>query len=439
MHKIACLGIFIVAASPLWSQVQPSGSGGSAGLGDSRMMTPAPVGGNAYPSGVGSQERSNYIAGGVVFTGAYVDNLVGSTGTSTTSDETYAFLPTISYDRKTPRQGESLSYSAGFTIYQHGTEPNSVAQSASGSYQFRITKYAVLVLGDSFQQNNNVYNQGNPFTGGATPGSPGQPNLISPFQNQLSNTSSGGIHYQYARNAMIGGSGSYSLQQFSESASGLNNEGTAGASGFFSRRIAGSHYVGVRYQFSKFVTHPIDTYTLTHILFGFYTHYFTPSFSFSVLGGPEHYITWGSGAPSQSAWTPAVQGSFGWQTPLTNVTASYSHIVSGAGGLIGTYRSDLIGLSGRRALSRTWDIGANVNYSLYDNVNTSAATVYGTGGNGIFGGVYVDHRFTERFNGQFGYSHFHQDYADIPSASNSPDSNRVYVSIMYGFNRPLGR
>ena len=56
-----------------------------------------------------------------------------------------------------------------------------------------------------------------------------------------------------------------------------------------------------------------------------------------------------------------------------------------------------------------------------------------------FGGVYVDHRFTERFNGQFGYSHFHQDYADIPSASNSPDSNRVYVSIMYGFNRPLGR
>jgi hypothetical protein len=439
MHKIACLGVFIAAALPLSSQVQPSGSGGGASLGDSRMMTPAPVGGGAYPSGVGSEERSNYLAGGLIFTGAYVDNLIGVNSATPVSDETYSFLPTIGFDRNTPRQSQSLSYSAGFTLYQHGTNPNTVAQSASGSYRFRITKYAVLVLGDTFQQNNNMYNQSNPFTGGIAPGSPGQANVISPFQNQLSNSSSAGIHYQYSRNAMIGGSGSYSLQQFSESVSGLNNEGTAGASGFFSRRIEGSHYVGVRYQFSKFVTHPVDTYTLTHILFGFYTHYFTPSFSFSILGGPENYTTWGAGTQSESAWTPAVQGSFSWQNALTNVTAAYSHIVSGAGGLIGTYHSDIIGVSARRALSRTWNLGANVNYSRYDNVNTGAAAVYGTGGNSIYGGVDVDHRFTERLNGQIGYSRFHQDYTGTPFASNYPDSNRVNVSIMYGFSRPLGR
>src|ERR1700759_1895489 len=269
MHKIACLGIFIAAALPVCSQVQPSGSGGGGGLGDSRMMTPAPLGGNAYPSGVGSQERSNYIAGGLVFTGAYVDNLMLVNGASPSSDETSSFLPTIGFDRKTPRQSESLSYSAGFTLYQHESDLNSVAQSASGSYRFRLTKYAVLVLGDSFQQNNNLYNQSNPFSGGGAPVPPGQANVISPFQNQLSNTSSAGLHYQYARNAMIGASGSYSLQQFSESASGLNNEGSTGASGFFSRRIAGTHYVGATYQFTKFVTHPVDTYTLTHILFGF--------------------------------------------------------------------------------------------------------------------------------------------------------------------------
>jgi len=358
---------------------------------------------------------------------------------ATTSDETYSFLPTIGFDRKTPRQSESLSYSAGFSLYQHESDLNSVAQSASGSYRFRLTKYAVLVLGDSFQQNNNLYNQSNPFSGGGVPVPPGQANVISPFQNQLSNTSSAGLHYQYARNAMIGASGSYSLQQFSESASGLNNEGSTGASGFFSRRIAGTHYVGATYQFTKFVTHPVDTYTLTHILFGFYTHYFTESFSFSILGGPELYTTWGAGTPSQTAWTPAVQGSLGWQNAHTNVTGSYSHVVSGAGGLIGTYHSDLVNVSWRHALSRVWNLGANVNYSLFDNVNTSAAAVYGTGGNSIYGGVYLDHRFTERLNGQVGYGHFHQDYAGIPSASNSPDSNRVNISIMYGFSRPLGR
>ncbi len=77
MHKIACLCIFIAAASPLWSQVAAQRVGRWRCLDDSRMMTPAPVGGNAYPVGVGSEERSNYLAGGLVFTGAYVDNLMG--------------------------------------------------------------------------------------------------------------------------------------------------------------------------------------------------------------------------------------------------------------------------------------------------------------------------------------------------------------------------
>src|SRR6478609_4619401 len=145
MRKFARLCIFIAAASPLWSQVQPSGSGGGGGLGDSRMMTPAPVGGD-YPSGVGSEERSNYLAGGLVFTGAYVDNLMLVNSTSPSSDETYSFLPTISFDRRTTRQSESLSYSAGFTLYQHTSEFNTVAQSAAGSYRFRISKYASIVL-----------------------------------------------------------------------------------------------------------------------------------------------------------------------------------------------------------------------------------------------------------------------------------------------------
>ena len=443
MLKIAGLCIIIAATTPLWSQVEPSGSGGSISVGDSRMMTPPPVGGGAYPGTVGSDERSNYLAGGLVFTGAYIDNLMEESVTSPISDETYSFLPTIRFDRRTPRQLQSLSYSSGFTLYQNTSQLNSVAQDATASYQFRISPYAVLVLQDTFRQNNNLYNQSNPFTAGGVSGTPGQSNaaLISPYQNQLTNSSSAGVHYQYAKNAMIGGSGSYSFQQFSApvSVSGLNNEGTAGASGFFSRRIAGSHYVGVTYQFSKFVTHPIDTYTLTQTAFGFYTHYFTQSFSVSILGGPEHYITWSPTAPSQAAWTPAVEASLGWQTLRANVAATYAHMVSGAGGLIGTYHSDTAGLTGRLAFSRTWGGGANVNYARFNSVNSNAAIAFGTGGNSIFGGMYLDHRITERVSAQAGYGHFHQDFAGIPAASTFPDSNRVNISITYQFNRPLGR
>jgi hypothetical protein len=407
------------------------------------MMTPPAVSGNAYPELAGSETRSNYLAGGLVFTTAYIDNLMVGSGTSPISDETYSFLPTISIDRKTPRQGESLSYSSGFTLYQNTSQLNSVAQDASAGYRFRISPYTIVVLSDTFRQNSNLYNQSNPFTAGVVSGTPGQANgvVISPFQNLISNSSSAGINYQYSKNAMIGGSGSYSFQQYSQSAyvSGLNNEGTAEANGFFSRRLGRSQYVGTTYQFSKFVTHPVETYTMTDTLSGFYTFYFTQSFSFSILGGPEHYTTWSATSPTQGAWTPAVQASFGWQTLRTNLVASYAHIVSGAGGLIGTYHSDVAALSGRLALSRTWDVGANLNYARFNNVNSSSAVANETGGNSIFGGMSLDHRITERVYAQAGYGHVHENYAGIPAASTYPDSNRASISIMYQFNRPLGR
>ncbi len=441
MLKIACVCLAFAAAVPLCAQVEPSGSGGGSSLDDTQMMTPAPVSGSAYPSGTGSEERSNYLSGGLIVTGAYTDNLFLGGANGPVADETYSIAPTISIDRKTARQGEMLSYSSGFTFYQHTSQLNAIAQSATGSYRFRITKYAVLSLSDSFQQNSNLYNQSNPFNGGGISGAAGQSNLIAPFENQLSNSSSAGIDYQYSRNAMIGASGTYYLLKYSGSESflGLNNQGTAGAHGFFSRRLGSSQYVGVRYQFSKYVTQPYESYTLTHTLSGFYTFYFTRSFSFSVMGGPERYTTWSATTPNQESWTPAVEASFGWQAKRSNVSASYSRIVSGAGGLIGTYQSNMANLSGRIELSRVWNVSANASYSLFSNVNSTTFATYGTGGNTIFGGVHLGRRITERLSAEAGYSHFYEEYSSIQSASTYPNSNRADISIMYQFNRPLGR
>ena len=440
MFKIACLCLAIAAATPLWSQVEPSATGGDFSLDDSRMMTPPPVSGDAYPVIVGSEVRSNYLGAGMVVSAAYVDNLMGVDATNPVSDGVYSFVPTIGLDRRTPRQGETLNYSAGFSLYQNTSQFNSVTQNASGSYRFHISPYAVIVLGDNLRQNNDLYNQSNPFIGSGVSGT-GQPDgaVIAPFQNQLANSSSAGINYQYGRNAMIGGSGSYSFQNFSESSevSGLNDENTTGANGFYSRRVAQSNYVGVTYQFSKFVTHPVGTYTLTHTLFGFYTRYLTRSFSLSILGGPEHYTTWSTDVPGQGAWTPAVQGSFGWQSLRSNLAVTYSYVVSGAGGLIGTYHSSMAGLTGRYMLSRTWSVGGNVNYALFNNVNPTVS--YEGGGESVVGGVYVEHRISERLNAQAGYAHFYQSYPGIATASTFPNSNRVNVSVNYQLHRPLGQ
>ena len=440
MLRKVCFCLAIAVSTPLWSQVEPDATGG--GLDDSHMMTPPPVSGDAYPVIVGAETRSNYLAGGLALTAGYSDNLMVAESAAPTSDEIYSILPTVSFDRRTPRHGESLSYSSGFTLYQNTGQLNGVSQSATGGYRFHISPYAVIVVQDQFRQNYNLYNQANPLAGGGIPGAPSPSNtvLIAPFANQLGNATSAAVEYQYGRNAMVGASGSYTIFRYSDLSTvpGLDNAGTASASAFFSRRLSRSQYVGATYQFSKIVTHPVATYTVTNAVFGFYTIYLTRNFSFSILGGPQHYTTWAPTVPKQEAWTPAVEGSFGWQTYRSNVVASYSHIVSGAGGLIGAYHANLAGLSARLTFARNWSIGTSGDYSQFSNA-TPAVFVNNTGGHTLSGSASLGHRITERVNAEAGYAHFHQSYPHIPIAAAFPDSNRVYGSITYQFARPIGR
>lgn len=441
MLKFAFLFLALLGVTPVWCQVEPSATGGGFDLDDEHMMTPPPVSGDAYPVVVGSEERSNYMYGGVVFTAAYVDNLLGLSNSD--SEEMYSVFPTIVFDRRTARQGESLNYSPGFNFYQHATQLNGITQSGSGEYRFHISPYAVITLGDSFQQNYNLYNQGNPFSPTGISGTPGSSNfaLIAPFQNQLTNTSNARIDYQYGRNAMVGVTGSYAHLHFSDNnaLTGLNDANTTEGSVFFSRRVSRAQYAGLTYQFAKNITHPINSYTQTSTVFGFYTIYLTRSFSFSILGGPERYTTWSSTASQRGAWAPAVQGSFGWQNLRTSIAASYSYIVSGAGGLTGTYKSNLVGADARFLLTRRWSLTGNASYSNFAAVQINPVpSIFGGGGRTISGGGGVEYRLSEKINTEAGYQHLHELYENVPATS-FPDSNRVFFSISYGFQRPIGR
>ena len=400
------------------------------------MMTPPPVSTDAYPVVVGVESRANFLDAGLVFTGSYVDNLME--GPIAVSDEIYYFLPSVTFDRRTPRQGESFRYSPGFTLYQKTSQLNGVSQDASGDYRFHFSPYAVIQFSDRFWQNYNTYNQSNPFIAGGVGGGAGNTALIVPFANQINNLSTAAINYQYGRNAMIGGSGSYSFLHYTDNTqfTGLNNGKTTQAMAFYSRRIGRAEYLGVVYQFSKFVTNPVNTYTNTHNVFGFYTHYFTKSFSLSVLGGPERYSSSGTGVSKKEAWTPAAQGILGWQTLRTNLGASFAHVVSGAPGLNGAFHAEMAGLTGRVTFRKGWSAGADGEYSLLKSINNSA--LY-PGGHSISAGVDMNHRMLERAEVAVGYSHVHESYRQVPSAFFAPDSNRVYVSVKYGFSRPIGR
>src|SRR5579872_4606135 len=60
-----------------------------------RMVTPPPVSGQTYPVALTSEERSNYLRGGLSFTSAYMDNVLGGVAGHPISDVSYSVAPMI--------------------------------------------------------------------------------------------------------------------------------------------------------------------------------------------------------------------------------------------------------------------------------------------------------------------------------------------------------
>lgn len=442
MLKVAFFSLVISVTTPLWSQVAPAATGGGFDLDDEHMMTPPPVSNGVYPVNVGVESRSNYLTGGLVVTGAYNDNIFTGNPTRKTPDTTYYFVPMIALDRRTPRESISLSYDSGFTLYQKTTQLNGATQDGSAEYRFHLSPYAVVSVHDSFSQNHNLFNQSNPFGQNGVPAGPAPASIyVYPFANELSNSLNGGLEYQYGRNAMIGGGGTYSILRYSgqSNTQSLDDANTGGGSAFLSRRITRGQYVGAIYEYAKITTHPVQTTSNTHSVMGFYTMYLTQTVSLSVLGGPQHFTSTEpvTGA-SAGGWTPAIQGSVGYQKPHSNITAGYSRLVTGAGGLVGAFHSNVADLTARRQITKTWNIGATGEYALFKNV-TPGVSAFNPGGHTISGVVSAQRSFHERIRAEIGYGRFHQSYNVGATTSLFPDCNRVFASVSYQFYRPLGR
>jgi hypothetical protein len=165
-----CLGLVLLTSLPVWSQEEqrtiaapaattPLVSVSRSGDELDRMLTPPPVSGEAYPLWLGSEERANYLHGGVTFSTAYSDNVLGATSASPVSDLSYSVWPTISLDETTPRLHAALTYAPGFTFYQRTSAYNEADQNLSLDLQYRLSQHVTVSLRDSFQKSSNVFNQ----------------------------------------------------------------------------------------------------------------------------------------------------------------------------------------------------------------------------------------------------------------------------------------
>ena len=456
-----CFGLLLSGvAIPLWSQANTSptqpvaayGTGSGTENTENQMMTPPPVSGQSYPQVPTSQERSNYLQAGVTFSSAYSDNVIGATGSNSgpVSDETYSVFPTLALNETTTRLHWTLTYAPGFTFYQHTSSLNQADQNASIDLQYRLSPHVTFSARDGFQKSSSVFNQPSLGTSGAVSGGIQEPNqsVIAPFASQLNNSGNVGITYQFAANAMIGASGTFTNLHYLDPAQapGLFDSSSQGGSAFYTHRVSKMHYIGVTYQYQRLLSYPAPgtNQTQTHSVLLLYTLYATPRFSISFFGGPQYADvgpqysdTVSTPTPASQSWHPEAGGSLSWQGRLSSLAVSYSHMISGGGGLIGAVKMDSANASIRQQLSRT--LSASVSGGYTQNKVLAATPLASSDGHTVSGTASVQQQFGQHLNVQLGYTRLHQNYSTVAVLASAPNTNREFVSISYQFSRPLGR
>ncbi len=440
------LSIILLLVAPLWSQVETTASVGTTDAvadSDSRMLTPPAVSGESYPTAGTAETRSNFLRAGLTFNSAYSDNVLGfSSEGHPVSDISYSILPFISLDETTPRLHSVLTYSPGFTFYDRTSGRNEVDQALGVNFQYRLSPHVTLTVRDNFRQSSNVLNQ--PDLASAVPGGGQTPivAVIAPIAEVLTNNASAQLTYQFAANAMVGASGTFTNLHYPNPSQvpGLYDSSSKGGSAFYSHRLSKKHYIGATYQYQQILSFPANGQdeTQTHTISAFYTIYLKPTFSMSFTGGPQYSDIAQPLFPTSRAWSPSASASLGWQGRHTTLSGGYSRTVTGGGGLLGAYHSNSANGSASWQFARWWSTNVGANYSIYKNVESFLLQA-NQGGHTISGTASVRRQLGEHMSAEVGYTRLHQSYDGIALVSAYPDTNREFVSISYNFARPLGR
>jgi len=458
MRKSEPILIALVAlfAMPVWSQANGAGptpplvgpgnviASDDSSDNDDRMLTPPPVSGQPFPTVPLSEERSNYLYGGLAFTPAYTDNVLGAVNGHPLSDVSYSLAPMLTLDQTTPRAHELVTYAPGFTFYQRTSARNEADQNVSLNFDFRLSPHVTLSATDRFQKSSNVFNNPDFASASTISGSSAVTNfsVIPPVANLLINFANTTLTYQFGLNEMMGANGSFSNLHFANLAEvpGLYDASSQAGSTFYSHRVAAEHYVGAIYQYQRLVSYPTAgaLETQTHAALLFYT--FLPSrwFSLSFFGGPQYADTaQPEPQPVLKGWTPAAGTSVSWQGRSTALGATYSHSIAGSGGLIEAVHMDNASASLRQQLTKI--LTGTIAGAYIQNNLLSGAIVGFDSGHSVSATASLQQQLGQHFIAQLGYTRLHQSYSNVAVISTAPDTNREFFTISYQFSKPLGR
>jgi hypothetical protein len=271
--------------------------------------------------------------------------------------------------------------------------------------------------------------------------------VLTPLADTISNSAGTDLVYQMGAGTIVGGSGSYSLLNYSNLQGGpgvqLIDSRATGADVFYQHRLLPRHWIGLSYGFQRFTFNGGVEQSDAQSALLFYTAMIRPHFVVSLFGGGTHTQTDGFVAIETSAtatagtrtqWSPSAGAIFGWQTPHTGITATFSRRIDSGGGILGTVER----MSGMTTLQRQFSPNWTGTMSfVYDNNRP----LEGVGGEyrTLSGTVAVERRLGRQMSVTASYTRAHQIYGVAIPSQLFPDHNRAMLSISYLFSRPLGR
>lgn len=438
----ACLSLLLLAiAYPLSSQLAGAQSGGPSA---DRMVTPTPVSAEGLPLAFSMETpRTNYLRGGFSLQSAYENNVIPSS-VSPASDIDYLLSPMITFSVAGARAKWDLSYSPSFTIYQHYSALNRIDHELAFSFGYRLSPHVTLTLRDSFYKAPSLVTLSDQNATESGVGVIQRPNysILAPVSEQITNFGTATITYQFGPNSMVGAKGAVSELWYPNKTNAgpyLFDSTAQAAEAFYSRRFSRSIYLGASYDFQKLLAHPSVAQTTTQSILLFTTLYLdhTQSFSISLFAGPQQSDTRGGPAVPLKMLSPEFGASFGWQGTHTSFLAGYQRRVSEGGGLGGAVRSKSTVVVVRRQLLKTFTADLVGSYATNSILNSLLS---GSGTRIVSGGISLERPLGEHLNLAFGYTRLHQGLNNLATTPNwTPNADRAWGSILYEFERPLGR
>jgi hypothetical protein len=418
---------------------------------DDLPVIPSLLGGQGT-STLSALKRSNYLNGGVNVTGAYDDNpLLVSSGA--TGNPSVSIFPSLGISESSSRMRWSLGYAGGLTVNQSLPSENADSQSLNFESQFRLSPHVNLRVAEVFSLTTGFFDSGNGLGVGSTGPNP---SLITPLATQRSSATTVESNYHFARNDLIGASGSYYDLDYTNTGAALGGQATqltdtqtASGSVFWLHRILPRDWGGLSYRFDRITLGGGSEETRVHSFVAVNSLSLSKRFALTGFIGPQYSenqgLVTGVTSPTQSSGWSVTGGADGaWKGVRTGISGGYSRSISNGSGVLGVVRLQNLHANFSRILVPGWAV------ALYANRGTNQSIIvpFANTANAInvtSVGIALERNVGKSVGLRFGYTHDSQAQLGVPGPTlSSPtetldaNRNRVFVTLSYRWAKPLG-